>query len=314
MAGLIVAWNVAAAEQRLLNGIAAVVNDRVITAEEVEIFAEPGLRAAARQFLGRPAEEWEKRELEIKRSVLEELINRQLILAEFNTKGYAMPESLVDDIVKDEIRKKFRDRLTLTKELQARNQTYEDYRKQVKEDFIVANMRSRNVNQQIIISPKKIEGFYEANRERFKVTDQVKLRMILLTKARRPGGEARRLADEIVTKARGGAGFDELANTFSEDAQRFKGGDRGWIENTDSYLRKELRDVTFQLQPGQVSDPVELDTAVFVMKVEDRKAAGIRPLADVRQEIEGTLRGQEFDRLVSNWMKRLREKSYTRYF
>jgi len=242
------------------------------------------------------------------------LIDRQLILAEFNTKGYKLPDSVIDEIVKEEIRKKFRDRLTLTKELQARNQTYEDYRRQVRDDFVVSQMRSRNISQQLIVSPKKIEEYYAKNQEKFRVTDQVKVRMILLAKSKRPGGEARKLADEIVTKARAGTNFVEPANSHSDDAQRYKGGDRGWIENNDTYLRKELREAAFKLKSGEVADPVELDTAVFVIKVEDRKSAGIKSLSEVRMEIESTLKAEQFQRLVSNWMKRLRNKSYVRYF
>ena len=138
--------------------------------------------------------------------------------------------------------------------------------------------------------------------------------MILLAKSKRPGGEARKLADEIVTKARAGTNFVELANSHSDDAQRYKGGDRGWIENNDTYLRKELREAAFKLKGGEVADPVELDTAVFVIKVEDRKSAGIKSLSEVRMEIESTLKAEQFQRLVSNWMKRLRNKSYVRYF
>ena len=44
-------------------------------------------------------------------------------------------------------------------------------------------MRSKNVSQEIVISPYKIENYYLAHQDDFKVGDQIKLRMIVLNKS-----------------------------------------------------------------------------------------------------------------------------------
>lgn len=272
------------------------------------------LRAAYKQYLGRPPEQWEQKELEIKRDVLEELISRQLILAEFNTKGFRLPDSLLEEVVNTEIKTRFGNRLALTKELQTRNQTFEDFSRQVKEDYIVGLMRSRNVSAQVLLSPKKIEAYYNANTAKFRVPEKVKLRMIVLDKAKRPSGAALKLATELVAKARKGDDFAELANSSSDDAARTKGGDRGWIEEKDTALRKELREAAMKLAAGEVAEPLDLDAAVFVLKVDEHTQSGGRSLNEVRNEVETILRNKEFDRLVTAWMKRLREKAFVRYF
>ncbi len=305
------------ADPVLLNGIAAIVNDKIITKEDVESFKGLELNALlqqrARSGARAMAPEWGQRELEIKQRGLEELIDRELILSEFRQKGYNLPETLIQDLVKERIRKEFGDRRALLKELQEQGRSTEEFRRRIREDLVISQMNFFNVREKIVISPKKIEAYYKTNETKFKLLDQVRLRMILINPKSRGLEPARKLAAEIVTKVRAGAKFADLARENSDDAFRTRGGDRGWMEDKEENLRKELRAIAFKLNAGQVSDPVELEGAIFVLAVEEKRAAGLMPLNDVRNEIEGTLRAEEQQRIRMGWIKRLREKSFVRY-
>jgi peptidyl-prolyl cis-trans isomerase SurA len=305
------------ADPVLLNGIAAIVNDKIITKEDVESFKRLELTALlqqrARSGARAMAPEWGQRELEIKQRGLEELIDRELILSEFRQKGYNLPETLIQDLVKERIRKEFGDRRALLKELQEQGRSTEEFRRRIREDLVISQMNFFNVREKIVISPKKIEAYYKTNETKFKLLDQVRLRMILINPKSRGLEPARKLASEIVTKVRAGAKFADLARENSDDTFRTRGGDRGWIEDKEDNLRKELRAIAFKLNAGQVSDPVELEGAIFILAVEEKRAAGLMPLNDVRNEIEGTLRAEEQQRIRMGWIKRLREKSFVRY-
>lgn len=306
-----------AADPVLLNGIAAIVNDKIITKDDVESFKIMEIRALLQQRRRAGARamsaEWEQRELEIKQRGLEELIDRELILAEFKTKGYNLPETLINDLVQERIRKDYGDRRALLKELQEQNRSIEEFRKRLREDLIISQMNHFNIREKIVISPKKIEAYYKTNETKFKLMDQVKLRMIYLNPKSRGLAEARKLAGEIVAKARAGTKFADLARESSDDTFRTRGGERGWIEDKEASLRQELRTVAFKLNAGQVSDPVELDGALFILAVEEKRLAGLLPLNEVRNDIESTLRAEEQRRLRAAWIKRLRDKSFVRY-
>lgn len=314
--GVVNAW-LASADPVLLNGIAAIVNDKIITKEDVESFKGFEINALLnqRRRSGPRAmdSEWDRRELEIKQRGLEELIERELILSEFKSKGYNLPESLINDLIQERIRKDYGDRRALLKELQEQRRSIEEFRKRIREDLIISQMNHFNIREKIVISPKKIEAYYKTNEVKFKIQDQVKLRMIMLNTKSRGAADARKLAGEIVSKVRSGTKFADMARENSDDTFRTRGGDRGWIEDKEASLRQELRSVAFKLDAGQVSDPVELDGAVFILAVEEKKSAGLQPLNDVRGDIEGTLRAEEQRRLRANWIKRLREKSFVRY-
>jgi peptidyl-prolyl cis-trans isomerase SurA len=79
-------------------------------------------------------------------------------------------------------------------------------------------------------------------------------------------------------------------------------------------LRKELADVAFTLTPGQISEPINTPDSVYLMLVEDKSTAHAKPLADVREDIEKTLRIQEQARLSKEWIDGLKKKTYVRYF
>ena len=79
-------------------------------------------------------------------------------------------------------------------------------------------------------------------------------------------------------------------------------------------LRKELADVAFSLTPGQISDVIDTPEACYLMLVEQKRPAHVRPLSEVRDDIETTLRAQEQSRLEKQWIDGLKKKTFIRYF
>lgn len=309
LAGLV---PVAAAGPELVNGILAVVNRTIITEKEAREFIEPALIALQRQP-GVTAQIYNERARDIYKDGLGQLIERQLMLDDFKTAGYSFPESIIEDFVQDRIRERYGDRGKLIKTLEAQNTTYEQFRTDIRDQFIVEQMRLKNVSSAVIISPFKIETYYKEHPEDFKLPDQIRLRMIELRK--RDGGDpeaVRRLAREILGKLEGGAKFAEMASVYSEGSQRREGGDLGWVNK--SALRKEFVDATNTLKPGKHTGVIETPDACFLLYVEEVKSAQLRPLVEVRDEIEKTLLAQEQTRLQKKYVERLKSKAFVRYF
>ncbi|MEN9674940.1 MAG: Parvulin-like peptidyl-prolyl isomerase [Verrucomicrobiota bacterium] len=296
-----------------VTGVAAVVNTHVITIQSVDQFASRAVEAARRQFALRP-EQFLQRRQDIMRDSLEQLIERYLILDEFTSSGFNLPESIINDVVNSQIREEFLDRSTLMKTLRRAGETFEDYRNDQRDAFIIMQMTLKNVNQNVFISPRKIERYYEENTNKFNLGESAKIRMIVIDKSKHARGEPQKIGEEIEAKLKAGADFAKLADEFSDDARRIKGGDRGWIENKDSDLRPELRSFVFSATPGAVSGVIDLDGAVFIVKVEERKAAGMRSITDVRDEVELALKNLEKERLRKQWIARLRKKSFVAYY
>ncbi len=300
----------------MVNGINAVVNDTVITYDQVERGIEPFAKGIFRQYQNQP-QVLEEKLKGLRANQIEELVERQLILNEFKTAGYKLPETFIDDAIRDEIRKNFYgDSARLTKTLQSEGMTKEAYRQQQRERIIVQYLSKENLSsQKILVSPFKIEKFYASNQEKFKVGDQVKLRMIVLNQSpSAEPGRAKLLAQEVLKKIQEGASFAEMATIYSEGAQRAEGGDRGWVDRERTDLKKELADAAFALKAGQLSAVIEQPEGFYLMLAEETRPAHVRPLDEVREEIEGTLKAQESANLRKQWIDRLRNKSFVRYY
>jgi peptidyl-prolyl cis-trans isomerase SurA len=288
-----------------------VVNDAIITFQEVNTYIRPFMDLLRSQY-GRQPEVLQQKIIELRADGTEQLIERQLILNEFKTAGYQFPESLIEDNIQERIKQRYRDRVTFIQDLRARGQTYETFHKQQYEEIIVEAMRRRNAPQDILISPQKILDYYETNKTNFLVGDQVKLKMIVLNKPPGDQGQARQLADEILRKVKEGAPFSEMAKIHSEGPTRSSGGDAGWAERDT--LRKELADVAFSLNPGETSGVIDLPESCWLMMAEEKRTSHVKPLSEVRDEIERTLRLTEARRLDRKWIKRLREKAFVVFF
>jgi peptidyl-prolyl cis-trans isomerase SurA len=298
------------ARAELVNAIMAIVHDAVITYEEVRSLNERTEGLLVSQYRNQPTQ-LEKKIAEMRTENLDTLMDRQLILHEFQSAGYSIPEKVIDDLVDETIKTDFGDRATMTKTLQERGLTFEKFRQQLRERFIVQQLRLKNVSSEIIISPHKVELYYAAHREEFKVEDEVKLRMIVLNKSSDPNAlQAKTAAEEILGKLKEGVPFAELAGMYSQGSQRNQGGSWGWTER--SVLRKELAEVAFTLKPGEHSGVIETPDACYIMLVEDARTSHYKPLSEVRLQIEKNLTQDERNRVEKLWLDRLRKKTFVR--
>lgn len=300
------------ANAALVNGLKAVVHDSVVTFDQVERLTSQTLDVQLREYRNNP-QELERRINAARAENLEKLLDQELILQEFKRAGYSLPESVLDELVREKIRSQFQDRATLTKTLQARGMTYEKFRQQVRDQFIVEALRQKNISSEVMVSPHKIERYYEANKERFKVSDQVKLRMILLNL---PPGETnnatRKLAEEILLKLKEGTPFAELASLYSQGPESKQGGERPLQEVKE--LRKELAEAVTNLNAGEISGIIDTGDALWIVQVDEKRPTHFKPLAEVRDQIERDLLVEERSRIEKQWLERLRKKTFVRYF
>jgi peptidyl-prolyl cis-trans isomerase SurA len=295
----------------LADGIKAIVNNTVITYAQVEDYAAPAVAALRQEFADQP-DTFQQQLVKTLNDSLEQLVERQLILHDFDAEGYKLPDSVVDELVQDRIRERFGDRITCMKTLQAQGMTFEQFREEVRDQYIEYQMRLKNVSQEIIVSPYRVESYYRDHQDDYKVGDEVKLRMIVLNKSDDDDTNTLNLARDIRTKIKEGASFQQMASVYSQGSQQKEGGDWGWVER--SVLRKELADVAFKLKPGEVSDVIDTPDACYLMLVEQTRPAHVKPLSEVRNDIETTLRTQQQARLEKQWIDSLKKKTFILIF
>ena len=294
-----------------VNGIQAVVHDAVITRMEVETLTAPFASTLARQYAGKP-QEFNDRVASLQGESTEKLVERQLILNDFKNSGFTLPESYIEEAIQEEIRTEYGSRAKLTKTLQAQGMTYEKYRQQARDRIVVGILRSKNIGQETIISPYKIESYYKAHQTEYAVEEQVKLRMIALDNSPAESENQKALASDIITKIKQGVPFSEMASIPSNKVHHATGGDWGWSETKG--LRKEIRDAVAALKPGELSGVIETTETVYILLVEEKRDAHSRPINEVREEIEKVLLDQQRAKASQRYIDKLKKKTFVRYF
>lgn len=307
----------AQAPATLNNGVAAVVNSEAITMLEVLRQTQMEEDDLKQQMLqGKITDEERKARIRLRRkTVLDSLIETRLILQEYKSKGYNFPDYFFDREERQRIRDQFGgDRQALVKTLEERGITYADWRKNVRETFIVQQMRLINAKRFITISPHMIEAYYQEHVRDFLQPDRVKLRMIWIAPGSSENPEA--TAKEVLGAVEQGADFSALAKKYS-DYNRAGGGlwqdNNGWAER--EAMAAELAEVAFKLRPGQSSQIITLSMdngqkSYYLLNVEEVKKASVTPLASIRDAIESTLVAKENEKVEQEWIERLKRGAY----
>ncbi len=297
----------APAAEEVLDGIAAVVNGSVVTFSQVR-----ELVAAREQTLRQTlhGQELIDKVKELRLSAINDLIDRQLVLQEFEKNKFSIPDYIIDDHINTIIREQFNnDRQAFIRTLQAQGYTLQRFRKVETDKMIVQAMRQKAVKGTPTLSPAKIEQYYSAHRADYSTPEQVKLRMIVLHKDT-PG--AKNTASELLTKIKGGADFAKMAEMYSEDSSKDSGGDWGWIDRTT--LNENLSKPAFALKSGEVSKVLDVGGNYYLLYVEARKNSETKTLAGVRDDVVTKVLQTERQDAQQKWIQGLRAKAYVKIY
>lgn len=301
------------AQAEVIDGIAAVVNSDVITYSQVRELIGARERALRASLQG---EELANQIKEIRFAALKDLIDRQLIIQEFNKKGLNIPPHLLEDRIQTVIRQEFGgDRSAFVRTLRSQGYSVSKFKEIERDKVIVQAMRQTFVRDDFVISPAQIQAFYDKNKDSYATPEQIKLRMIVLRDdgdLGLPGGK-KAMAEEIRSKIIGGADFGRMAQMYSEDpATQEVEGDWGWIDRKT--LSSQLTEHAFALKAGEVSSIIEIGGSYYIMMVEARKNAAVKPISEVRDEIEQNLIQQERGKEMQRWLDTLRQNAYIKIY
>lgn len=303
----------ASAREIKMDGYAAIVNDRIITVGEVIETMKP---IESQLRLRYSEDELREKIRDVYREIRDSLVHQALVLEEFDHMEKAqIPEKAVDE----QINKVISDRFNGSQEqfmeaLREENVTMQEFRDRMRDQIIVMILRQREVLSKLSISPGQVRSAYEQHIDEFRTPPGVKPRMIVLYKG---DGDAaddvkRSEAEDILARLREGADFIEVAKKHSEGRHADQGGEWGWVDPTE--FRAELREAIDGLQPGGPPVLVETDEVIYIVRLEGRRAAGVKSFEEVRDQIEQRVRSQQEERIFNEWMDRLKNKYYVKIF
>lgn len=294
------------------NGIAAVVEEKIITLEELRQEVAPLVPQIRRESVSRA--DFDKKIESITREVLQNLVDRILVIRDFRESDFQIPPTYIDNEMDDYITKEFNgDRSEFIRFLKAQGKSVRQFRKELTERIIVGFMRNKKSKSYSEISPEKIEAYYQKHKYQFVQEEGVRLRVIMLTPIPNEGHDVlKQTADVIMSELAAGEGFAQLAKKYSDDDSAEEGGLWPWFGRTE--LKKELAEAAFSLQKGEYSQPIELGGYIYILYIEDKRDEGIKGIEKVRNDIEAAIAARIARQNQEVWLERLRKNAYIKYF
>jgi peptidyl-prolyl cis-trans isomerase D len=141
----------------------------------------------------------------------------------------------------------------------------------------------------VIPSAQDVDRAYNGNIEQYSNPEQVHATHILFKTEGKDEATVRKQAESVLAEVKAGGDFAALATKYSEDdVSKVKGGDLDFFGR--GAMVKPFEDVAFALAPGQTSDLVKSDFGFHIIRVLEKRAAGVKPLAEVRDQIVDQLK------------------------
>lgn len=159
------------------------------------------------------------------------------------------------------------------------------------------------------ISAQAVRAYYMQNKEKFERPEQVRARLILAAVDAKGGPDADRQAKDKIQKVyaelQAGKDFGSLAEQYSDDFYRVKGGDLGWAHR--GLLEPDFEKVAFSLPVGKFSEPFRTQYGYSVMKVEDRQTAHQMSYEEVRPMLKAELEQKKLQEIRKAWVAKLKK-------
>lgn len=288
------------AEPSPYDGVAAYVNDKVVTVDTVmkELHAGFDLSKV-------PAAARADKVRELFPVVRDLIIDRLLILKAYEDSGAQLPNEAVTERVQAIVAEQFEgDEARLTEMLRRSRMTKPEWVRQIRENMIVAAMRQLQVGKKVAVSPRRVKEYFAEHMDAFAEEGGVRVRSILIPPEK---GEA--AAREALAELRKGTPFAEVAKRFSADGKAAEGGDWGFVKPEETFA-PAVAEALRGLKVGAHSGILEQGGyRTIVQKAEVRK--GRRPsLAEAWPRAEAEVRAELGQARYKAWLEGLRAEAY----
>lgn len=300
-----------------VNRIAATVNGRSITAKEVGVMLGPEISRLMAEF-PRRGPEFERQLKESREQVLQELIDRELIMSEFDKmreQGARLPDRVVDREIERQIQEMYNgDKQKFREELAKARMGMASYRELTRQKLIVQALRSEKFKDAPPPLPGEVRAEYEEAKDNLRDTSQDKLtyRKIFIPRLDPSNPLATpetqlKLAESLAEKLRDGADFAELAEQHSADAFAADGGLQEDVPRSD--LSPEFAAILFDAEEGEILGPLENRAGFTIARVDEFDKGPAPPLEEVRDVIEERVRAKKTSKRYDEWIEGLREEA-----
>ena len=256
---------------KLLDGIAAIVNDGVVLRSEVNAQLDAIIANLENQQGQLPPRNV------IESQVLERLIIQRIQLQRAERLGIRIPDEVLNSAITNVADKNNVSFAEFPQVLAEEGIGYDAYRQELREQLTIDQLRQRDVASRILVSPSELESFLVLQKDRDALNFDYDLSHILITisssASTKQINTAENLISDIYQRVVSGENFASLAIEFSQGQQNLNGGRLGWLKGEQ--LPTIFVQTATQLEIGTVSQPFRSSSGFHLILLHDFK--GMQP-------------------------------------
>ena len=237
---------------------------------------------------------------------LELVINAELIHQAALQRGMTVSESEIDDRI-DTIRSQFASNEGFMEHLREAGLSLDALRRNEARRVLVERY-ARSITDELVIDENEAERIYREQRDRFERTEQVRAAQIIVRALSGDPPErreaARRKIDRAARRLKDGVAFEHVAAEFSESPFSERGGDLGFFPRGRAL--PEFDEVVFELAVGEISPVFETPHGFNIVKILDRRSAGVGEFNEVKTGLLMVLARDQRDATLRDHVEELR--------
>ncbi len=293
------------AEAQVVNKVVAVVNDEIISQQDVDQLLGVLYAQYVQSYKG---DELLNKMEEIKKDILRQMIEDKLILSRAKELNIKVTEKEINGKL-ERIKGDFPSEEKFYNMLETQGITVGNLKDRYRDQTMMRKLVEFEIKSRVDVLPSEITEYYEKHREEFKQDEEYKVRHILIKAKDDVEFELAKVEiGDIHNKLKQGSDFAQLAKEYSQGPNKDNGGDMGYVERGE--MLDELNEVIFALRLGEFSMPVKTQIGYHILKVEDVKGFGYFSLEDVQRSIKEMLLQKKFKERLDEWIAKLRSKAY----
>ncbi len=243
-------------------GIAAIVNDEVISTYDVNqrvnlVLASSGIQRTP------------EIDARIREQVLQTLIDEKLELQEAARYEVEISEQDIDAAINQLVQQNNMTLQEMEKTLRQNGISMQTLRDQIKAELAWTQLVNGLLAPRVSVTAEEVDQFLtrlisSANTPQYLVSE-------IFLEVPSPDQEQRiaQGAMQLIAQMQQGVPFNLVAQQFSQNASAAQGGDLGWVQ--DGELAPELNEALRRMQPGQVSPPIRTLGGYTILALRDRR-------------------------------------------
>lgn len=271
--GLAYQFNAQAAEVVKMDRIVAIVDQAVVTEQELESRIATVTAQFKKQGTELPAEAI------LRKQILERLITDTLQLQYAAQTGLKVDDNQLDKTIGRIAEQNQLSLAEFTEALAKDGVSMTKFRADIRNEITLARLREREVDGRVNVSESEIDNFLTSQAANNENQDEYEIAHLLIRTPEEGTTEdiqkAKSKVDSALTELKAGVSFAKVSASFSDAPNALEGGSLGWKKA--SQMPALFLDALKAMQVGEVSAPLRSPNGFHVLKL-NNKRGGNSPL------------------------------------